>query len=95
MTLENIELEANTKTKIKIISAEKDIPMKKLITKEAKNIIDEKKDIPLTERETNRSHLIIDINPTLKKKIKTYCEDKEVRIRDFWVECANQIINKE
>ena len=92
--LENIELEVDTKKNLKIISAEKDTSMKDLVLGEAKKVIDNNLTIPVIDRAENYSSLIIDVDADTKKRIKNYCNNQEVRLRDFWVECVNRILEE-
>ena len=95
MTLENIELATENKKEIKVIAAKNDVSMKQLIVREAREILDNNSMVPSVNREENRSCLIIDIPKEFKEEIKTFCDFNEVRIRDFWVECVNRVIQEE
>lgn len=92
--LENIELEVDTKKNLKIISAEKDTSMKDLVLKEAEAIISNNTIIPVVERAEDYSSLIIDVDVDMKKRIKQYCRNQDVRLRDFWVECVNRVLEE-
>ena len=93
--LENIELEINTKKDLKIISAEKDTSMKDLVLDKANYIMNNDIIIPVVDRAEEYSSLIIDVDADMKKEIKDYCNHQDVRLRDFWVECVNRILEEE
>ena len=84
--LENIELEVDTKKNLKIISAEKDTSMKDLVLKEAEYVINNNVVVPVIDRAEDYSSLIIDVDADMKKR---------VRLRDFWVECVNRILEEQ
>ena len=92
--LENIELEVDTKKNLKIISAEKDTSMKDLVLKEAEYVINNNVVVPVIDRAEDYSSLIIDVDVDMKKRIKQYCRNQDVRLRDFWVECVNRILEE-
>lgn len=93
---ENIELKDTDKIKLKMIAAQEVKHMKDMILIEAHNIIDNDYQVPRTEREdeNNRVSLIIKLEDSFKEEIKSFCDIHSIRIRDFWVECVQRIINK-
>lgn len=93
---ENIELSNTDKIQLKTVSAQQVKHMKDMLIDEAKIIINNNYDIPRVEREqeSDRVSLIIKIDDELKDEIKNYCGTKDVRIRDFWVECVHRIIQR-
>ena len=93
-SLENIELNRDVKIKLKTISVQKSEHMRDLIVNKAHEIIDNGDDIPRTERYDDRASLIIEVKDDFKHEIKTFCNIKDVRIRDFWVECVNRVIGE-
>ena len=93
-SLENIELNSNVKIKLKTISVQKSEHMRDLIIKQAHKIIDNNEYVPRTERDDDRTSLIIAVKNDFKENIKTFCSIKDIRIRDFWVECVNRIIRE-
>lgn len=93
-SLENIELNSNVKIKLKTISVQQSEHMRDLIIKQAHKIIDNNEYVPRTERDDDRTSLIIAVKNDFKENIKTFCSIKDIRIRDFWVECVNRIIRE-
>ena len=93
-SLENIELNADVKIDLKTISVQKSEHMRDLIIKQAHKIIDNNEYVPRTERDDNRTSLIISVKNDFKDDIKLFCSVKDIRIRDFWVECVNQVIGE-
>lgn len=90
--LENIELSSENKKRFKVFAAEKDVSMKDLIMKEAREVMDENAFVPLTDRAEDYTSLIIDIPEDFKEEIKIFCVQKDIRIRDLWVECCRRIL---
>lgn len=90
--LENIELSSENKKRFKVFAAEKDVSMKDLIMKEARQVMDENAFVPLTDRAEDYTSLIIDIPEDFKEEIKIFCVQKDIRIRDLWVECCRRIL---
>lgn len=89
---ENIELGRKIKVEFKSLAAKNQVTMKDWLLSEAKNIIDNNETVHRTEREDDRDSLIIKVPEDLKLRIKDYCEQEDVRIRDFWVECVNRLL---
>lgn len=92
--LENIELSSQLKHDFKVMSTKENVYMKDLILFEAEEILENDIEVPSVERSENYTSLIIDIEDELKDKIKTYCIQNDIRIRDFWVECVNRSMNR-
>lgn len=90
--LENIELSAEDKKRFKVLSVKKDISMKDLILEEAHNVIEEEAFIPSLDRAEDYTSLIIDIPKEFKEEIKSFCNQRDIRIRDLWVECCRRIL---
>lgn len=93
-SLENIELNNNVKIKLKTISVQQSKHMRDLIVEQAHKIIDNNEYVPRTERDEDRTSLIIEVKDDFKQEIKTFCSIKDIRIRDFWVECVNKVIGE-
>lgn len=91
---ENIELGRKIKIEFKSLAAKNQVTMKDWLLNEAKDIIDNNEIVHRTEREDDRDSLIIKVPDDLKIRIKNYCEQEDVRIRDFWVECVKRIIER-
>lgn len=91
-SLENIELNKNKKIELKTVSVQHSKHMRDLIIEEAHKVIDEGVNIPRLDRDENRTSLIIEVSKDFKNDIKNYCDIKNVRIRDFWVECVNRVL---
>ena len=93
--LENIELDSEDKKRFKVLSVEKDVSMKDLILQEARTVIDTEAFVPATDRAEDYTSLIIDIPDEFKAEIKEFCQHKDIRIRDLWVECCRRILEEE
>lgn len=93
-SLENIELNSDVKIKLKTISVQKSEHMRDLIIKQAHKIIDNNEYVPRTARSDDRTSLIIAVKDDFKHDIKNFCSIKDIRIRDFWVECVNKVIGE-
>ena len=91
---ENIELGRKIKIEFKSLAAKNQVTMKDWLLNEAKEIIDNNEVVHRTEREDDRDSLIIKVPDDLKDRIKDYCEQEDVRIRDFWVECVNRLLER-
>ena len=85
--LENIEIDKKKKAKLKIITALKDTTIKQIVLQEITNILEN--NTPITEHTTtrNRESLIIDVDATLKAKIKQH---KNQRHMDTSIRPNNQ-----
>ena len=96
MIKENIELSKESKKKLKIIAAEEEKTMRDLVLFEAAEIIGWDLDVEKTEREPkeSRTGLLINIPQESKDDIRLFCWDKEVRIRDFWVQAIANVFNR-
>lgn len=91
---ENIELGRKIKIEFKSLAVKNQVTMKDWLLNEAKEIIDNNEVVHRTEREDDRDSLIIKVPDDLKDRIKDYCEQEDVRIRDFWVECVNRLLER-
>lgn len=92
--LENIEIDKKKKAKLKIITALKDTTIKQIVLQEITNILEN--NTPITEHTTtrNRESLIIDVDATLKAKIKQHAYENNTKIRDIWMQAVDQIIKQ-
>lgn len=96
MIKENLELNKESKRKLKVIAAEEEKTMRDLVLLEAAEIIGWDLDVEKTEREPKetRTGLLINIPQESKDDIRLFCRDKEVKIRDFWVQTVNNVIER-
>ncbi len=96
MIKENIELSKESKKKLKIIAAEQEKTMRDLILFEAAEIIGWDLDVEKKPRELKetRTGLLINIPQESKDDIRLFCRDREIRIRDFWVQALNNIFKR-
>ena len=96
MIKENLELSKESKKKLKVIAAEEEKTMRDLVLYEAAEIIGWDLDVEETEREPeeSRTGLLINIPQESKDDIRLFCRDKEVKIRDFWVQSVNNVIER-
>ena len=89
---ENVELSAGNKRLLKVHAAEVNATMKDLLLEQAHDIINEDPFIETTERADDYTTLIINVPDDFKSDIKAFCDRKEIKIRDFWVECCKRIL---
>lgn len=93
---ENLELNKESKKKLKVIAAEQEKTMRDLVLFEAAEIIGWDLDVEETEREPEetRTGLLINIPQESKDDIRLFCRDREIRIRSFWVQAVNNAIER-
>ena len=96
MIKESLELNKEDKKKLKVIAAEQEKNMKDLVLFEAAEIIGWDLNVEETEREPKetRTGLLINIPQESKDDIRLFCRDKEVKIRDFWVQAVANVFNR-
>lgn len=96
MIKENLELNKESKKKLKVIAAEEEKTMRDLVLFEAAEIIGWDLDVEKTEREPKetRTGLLINIPQESKDDIRLFCRDRELRIRDFWLQCVKNIFKR-
>ena len=96
MIKENLELSKNDKKKLKVIAAEQEKTMRDMVLFEAAEIIGWDLEVKETEREPKetRTSLLVNIPQEAKDDIRLFSKDKEVRIRDFWIQCVNNTIKR-
>lgn len=93
---ENVELNKQVKQKFKIIAAQQGVTMKDLLLHEAKEIMEYDYYVPTREREAveDRSSLIVNIPSEFKEEIRLFIQDKDIKIRDLWVESVDRVIER-
>jgi hypothetical protein len=96
MIKENLELSKKTKKKLKVIAAEQEKTMRDLVLLEASIIIGWNLEAEETQREPKetRTGLLINIPQESKDDIRLFCREKEIRIRDFWLQAVNNAIER-
>ena len=96
MIKENLELSKNDKKKLKVIAVELEKTMRDLVLLEAAEIIGWDLNVEETKREPKetRTGLLINIPQESKDDIRLFCRDREVRIRDFWNQSVNNVIER-
>ena len=96
MIKENIELNKETKRKLKIIAAEEEKTMRDIILLEASIIIGWDLEVEKKEREPKetRTGLLINIPQENKDDIRLFCRNREIRIRDLWTQSVNNAIER-
>lgn len=96
MIKENLELNKESKKKLKVIAAEQEKTMRDLVLFEAAEIIGWDLDVEETEREPkeSRTGLLINIPQESKDDIRLFCRDREIRIRDFWTQTVSNVIKR-
>lgn len=94
MITENIVLEANLKKQLKHLAIDKDIHVSTMLINGARYFLDNNKKVTQTFfNEYEPFTMKIDAN--LKKEIKDFCIQKDVRIKDFWNEVAYVVVESE
>ena len=91
-----IELSKENKKKLKVIAAEEEKTMRDLVLFEAAEIIGWDLEVEETEREPKetRTGLLINIPQESKDDIRLFCRDKAVKIRHFWNQSVNNVIER-
>lgn len=87
MITENIILREDYKKQLKHLSIDTDIHVSSMLINSAKYILHNNKDIQPTLMEMD-APFTMRIEKDLKKEIKEFCKDKQIRIKDFWNEAA-------
>lgn len=93
---ESIELGKESKKKLKIIAAEVEKTMRDLVLFEAAEIIGWDLEVEKSEREPKetRTGLLINIPQEAKDDVRLFCREKEIRIRDFWVQAVKNTLKR-
>jgi len=89
--VENIELDKDSKIKLKHMAIDKDTTLNKWMEKGAQYVLDNNIDIEETEVGDYTTYTM-EIPIELKEGIRAYTKEKEVRLRDFWATVSNIII---
>lgn len=90
--LENVELSAEDRRRLKIFAAQEDKTMKDLLLSEANEIIQSDAFVPSMDRADDYVTLIIEVPEDFKDEIRRFCREKDIRIRDLWVESCNRVL---
>ena len=93
MITENIILKEEYKKELKHISVDTNIPVATMLIACAAYILEEDRDIDKFHRKEQYDQFTMKIDEDLKSKIKDFCKEKEIRIKDFWNESAKMAIN--
>lgn len=94
MITENIVLEKDIKKSLKHLAIDKDTHVSLLLVEEANNIIENDKTL-LEVNYGDMESFTMKIDQELKTKIKMFCRDKGIKIKDFWNNAARIIIEGE
>ena len=96
MIKENIELSKESKKKLKVIAAEREKTMRDLVLFEAAEIIGWDSRVEETKREPKetRTGLLMNIPQESKDDIRLFCRDREIKIKDFWIQSVNNVIER-
>ena len=92
--IENIELYQEDKTRLKHLSIDKGTPLSEWMLKGAYYVLENNPEIPNTPV-GDYATFTMNISSELKKEIRTYIVDKDVKIRDFWIKVASLILENE
>lgn len=94
MITENIVLEANLKKQLKHLAIDKDIHVSTMLINGARYFLDNNKKVAQTFFDEYEP-FTMKIDANLKKEIKDFCIQKDVRIKDFWNEVAYVVVESE
>lgn len=94
MITENIVLEANLKKQLKHLAIDKDIHVSTMLINGARYFLDNNKKVTQTFF-NEYEPFTMKIDENLKKEIKDFCIQKDVRIKDFWNEVAYVVVESE
>lgn len=94
MITENIVLEANLKKQLKHLAIDKNIYVSTMLINGARYFLDNNKKVAQTFFDEYEP-FTMKIDENLKKEIKDFCIQKDVRIKDFWNEVAYIVVESE
>ncbi len=94
MITENIVLETNLKKQLKHLAIDKNIYVSTMLINGARYFLDNNKKVAQTFFDEYEP-FTMKIDENLKKEIKDFCIQKDVRIKDFWNEVAYIVVESE
>lgn len=94
MITENLVLHPDSKKKLKHLSIDKDIYVSVMLINGAKYVLKNNLKLKRTLF-SNYDPFTMKIDENLKKEIKVFCKENDLRIKDFWNAIALIAIEKE
>lgn len=94
MITENIVLKSTSKRQLKHLSIDNDIYVSTMLVDAAKYILNNEKKVMRLSYD-DCEPFTMKINEDLKTEIKQFCQENDVKIKDFWNEAADIAIQKE
>lgn len=91
--IENIELYEKDKIALKHLSIDKSTPVNEWMIKGAYRVLETDPEISITPIGDYTTYTM-DVPPELKKEIREFIRDKDVKLRDFWIKVAEIIIDE-
>lgn len=90
--IENIELYEDLKLQLKHLSVDNNTSVSEWMLKGAYYVLDNDPDITITPV-GEYSTYTMNIPSSLKEDIRSYVDEKNIKIRDFWIKVAELIID--
>lgn len=94
MITENIVLESSLKKQLKHLSIDNGLHVSTMLIDGAKYFLSTNSNIVPALFDSEEA-FTMKIDEGLKQEIKTFCAEKDIRIKDFWNEVAHIVIKKE
>lgn len=91
MKTENVILDKDTKKELKHLAVDTHQTVSTMLINKANYVLNNDVKILKIHFEEVES-FTMKIDETLKDKVKVFCKDKDIRIKDFWNAVANMVI---
>lgn len=88
MITENIVLRSDYKKELKHLSIDTDVYVSSMLIDAAKKILSQNINVASTSPDYSYDPFTMKLDKTFKREIKTFCLDKNIKIKDFWNEAA-------
>lgn len=88
MITENIMLRSDLKKGLKHLSIDKDKYVSSMLISGAYDLMDKNRTVQSSKYYNDFDSFTMKIDKELKDLIKTFCSEKDVKIKDFWNEVA-------
>lgn len=92
MITENIVLRSDYKKDLKHLSIDMDIYVSEMLVNSAKYILSNDLEVHQTSKDFQYENFTMKIEEDLKSKIKQFCKNQDVKIKDFWNEAARRYL---
>ena len=94
MITENIVLRSDYKKELKHLSIDTGIYVSKMLIDEAEIILKNNKQVSATSSDYSYDPFTMRLDKMFKRDIKTFCLNKNTKIKDFWNEAAYMAIRR-